>query len=348
MPEHDYIIGWDIGGAHLKAARLGADGEVLAVAQLAAPLWRGLDQLDEAIKRVAAEFFPVDARHAITMTGEMADIFPDRHSGVTSLLRRFAALVPEERIAVYAGKAGLVSHRRAEDYITQIASANWHATAACAAMNYGSGILMDIGSTTTDIIPFLNGAVCARGWTDFERLRRCELVYTGLVRTPVMAVVQQVPFRDVRQNIAAENFATMADVYRLTGELLEHHDLMETADSSGKSRRDSARRLARMVGLDLDEEAPLEEWVQLAAAIAERQLECIHEAMAEVMDGKAGGVLVGAGCGRFLARKLARRADYTYIDFVDQWRVAAAARLKCADCAAAVSVAELARISLQA
>lgn len=346
MADHTYI-GWDVGGAHLKAAELSSRGDVLAAEQVASPIWLGLENLETAIQRVARTFSVDHARHGITMTGEMADIFPNRNQGVTSLLQRFGSVIPDKRISVYAGEKGLIPFSEAAHYLPQIASANWHATAAHAAMTHGSGILMDIGSTTTDIIPFRNGEACPRGWTDFERLRSNELVYTGVVRTPVMAVVQQVPFRGVMQNIAAENFATMADVYRLSGELLEHHDLMATPDLQGKSRRDSARRLARMVGLDVDEKESLEEWIELAAYIAERQLHIIYRSLAGIRAWIPAKVLVGAGSGRFLARTLARRAEYTYIDISEQWRVAESARLQCADCATAIAVADLARLSLQ-
>ena len=42
------IIGWDIGGAHLKAVLLDANGNVLNIKQLPCPLWRGLHELDSA------------------------------------------------------------------------------------------------------------------------------------------------------------------------------------------------------------------------------------------------------------------------------------------------------------
>ena len=78
---------------------------------------------------------------------------------------------------------------------------------------------MDVGTTTTDLIPIRAGAVAARGATDAERLTESELLYTGVVRTPVMAVAQTAPFSGRMQGIAAERFATMADVWRLTGDL---------------------------------------------------------------------------------------------------------------------------------
>ena len=340
-------IGWDVGGAHLKAAQVSIEGDVLAVEQVASPIWQGVDKLEEALRRMADLFVINQAHHVITMTGEMADIFPNRMQGVASILQQFGSVFPDGRISVYAGQAGLVSFGDARNYMSQIASMNWHATATLAARKYHDGILLDIGSTTTDIIPFRNGTVCQKGWTDFERLRNDELLYTGIVRTPVMAVVQRVPFRGHEQHIAAENFATMADVYRLTGELLEHHDLMETSDLKGKSKRESAQRLARMVGLDVEETEPLEEWIELARYIAGRQLDIICISLSEIMDGMPARALIGAGSGRFLARKLAQQANVTYIDFTEQWQVAEIARLKCADCATAIAVADLARLSLR-
>ena len=74
---------------------------------------------------------------------------------------------------------------------------------------------IDAGTTTTDLVPLEGGAVAARGYSDGERLAEGELVYTGVVRTPVMAVARTAPFDGRMQRIAAERFATMADVWRL-------------------------------------------------------------------------------------------------------------------------------------
>ena len=77
------VIGWDIGGAHLKAARV-KDGRVEAVVQAATPLWLGLDSLESAFDVLCAQLGRAD-RHVITMTGELCDAFPSRHEGVAGL-----------------------------------------------------------------------------------------------------------------------------------------------------------------------------------------------------------------------------------------------------------------------
>ena len=49
------IIGWDIGGAHVKAAVINPAGEIIAVYQQPCPLWKGLDQLHSAVTRIMHE-----------------------------------------------------------------------------------------------------------------------------------------------------------------------------------------------------------------------------------------------------------------------------------------------------
>ena len=49
-------------------------------------------------------------------------------------------------------------------------------------------VLFDVGTTSADLIPIVNGQVVAQGRTDPERLLSGELVYTGALRTPAEAV----------------------------------------------------------------------------------------------------------------------------------------------------------------
>ena len=104
-----------------------------------------------------------------------------------------------------------------------VAAANWHALAAFCGRycRSGCGLLLDIGSTTTDIIPLAEGKPVARGKTDTERLIHGEMVYTGVERTPVCAIVDRVPYRERSVGVAAEWFATTRDVYLILGEFAE-------------------------------------------------------------------------------------------------------------------------------
>jgi probable H4MPT-linked C1 transfer pathway protein len=272
----------------------------------------------------------------------LSDVFADRQEGVRYLSQMVARPLPQ--VMIYAGRAGFVSPQDAENHIADIASANWHASASFAARRCSDGLLIDIGTTTADLIPFRDGLVASFGYTDAQRLQTGELVYTGVVRTPVMAIAQDTTFRGRKQRIAAERFATMSDVYRLTGELPEGADPYPAADQRGKSREESASRLARMLGMDASD-AAMSDWVALAGDFAAKQLTLLEEAATQVLTAASvspEAPIVGAGCGRFLAARLAQRLGRSYLDFAEVIDADPKAREMAARCAPSVAVALLA------
>ncbi|MGH8120381.1 MAG: hydantoinase/oxoprolinase family protein [Gammaproteobacteria bacterium] len=339
--------GWDIGGAHLKLASVSKTGRVDLALQLPMPLWQGIHILDQTLLEATRRLPQAASIHAITTTAELVDIFSDRHSGVMKVAQRICHLLGEESILFYAGRSGWADPDATGRYAHDIASANWHATAAYVAGLVNDGILLDIGSTTTDIIMFNNRQVRYHGYTDYERLSSHELVYTGVVRTPVMAITDKAPVAGIWQPVTAELFATMADVYRLTGELNEQDDMQNAPDGGGKSPVDSARRLARMFGADLGWHGSLESWLKVAEYLAGVQLDRINQSFQTVrsrLKNSSNGVLVGAGAGRFLARKLSLLHGLKYLDFADLLDTPAQMKNPATLAAAAVSVAQLARL----
>lgn len=345
---HEVAVGWDIGGAHLKAACLDAAGKLQWVRQGPCPLWRGLQQLGQALEPMLAHL-PADARvrHGITMTGELVDLFPNRREGVVQIVRAVTSGLNDLNARFFAGADGLVSADVAVRFSERVASANWLASAGWAADRLAGGLMVDIGSTTTDIVPFGPGGVRARGAEDFGRLQSEELLYTGVVRTPVCTLADRVPFEGHWVTLAAEHFSTVADVYRLMDALPADADQYPTPDRASHSRTDSARRLARMIGRDLDS-AQMEQWHALAEFIAEEQVGRILRSCRRVLSRGVvprGAPVVGAGVGRFIARDVARRLQRPYLDFGDLCvsenpRIARYA----ADCAPAVALAHLARL----
>ena len=340
--------GWDIGGAHLKVACLDNNGVLCTLDQYATPLWEGIDRLEAPVTRAVNSLPPGNCVHALTMTGELADCFPGRRDGVTQLVDYMSARLGRGNpVYVYAGNQGLIAPDRLYDCHTDVASANWHATATYVAKCLGSGVLVDLGTTTTDIIPFHEQQVCCRGYTDQERLQTGELVYTGITRTPVMAVLERLPYKGVRQSIAAEYFANMADVYRITGDLDEHFDMLPAADGGGKTRYHSIKRLARMLGAEYDKSDAMEPWLDVAHHIAGEQFEKINRAFNEVTGRPgncAGKNIVAAGAGRFIINKLARKNNYGVVDF-ENLLPSSNRKIRSADnCSTAVAVAALTRI----
>ncbi|HYH70055.1 MAG TPA: hydantoinase/oxoprolinase family protein, partial [Methyloceanibacter sp.] len=169
------LMGWDLGGANLKLARVEA-GRVVDVAQIPCPVMQDRGKFDAALE-AAMPLVPAGAVHAVTMTGELSDVFVDRTQGVAYLVAMMRHALPDQALRFYGGRAGFLATEDAAAHVSDIASANWHATAALAASRVRDGLLVDIGSTTTDLVPFREGGVTARGYSDGERLTDHELIY---------------------------------------------------------------------------------------------------------------------------------------------------------------------------
>lgn len=336
------ITGLDLGGAHLKAARVGPNGRIAAALQLPCALWQGLDRVGTALAEVQATL-AVEGAVAVTMTGELADVFPDRATGVTWLAQAVTAALPEARCRFWAASRGFVGLDEVQARAGDVASANWLATARLTAQRVAEGVLVDWGSTTTDILLVSGGAVRTEGATDRGRLGSGELVYTGLTRTALMALARTAPFAGRQAAVMNELFATTADVYRVLDRLPEGADQHGAADGGPKDWPSSARRLARMVGVDLAEGSP-PAWRALASWFAQRQLRQVEDAlMLQLSRGLVGegAPLLGAGCGRFLVRDLAARAGRPYRDFAELVDAAPGTEDIVATCAPAVAVALL-------
>jgi probable H4MPT-linked C1 transfer pathway protein len=300
------VIGWDIGGAHVKACRQ-LRGQVQDVTQWPCPLWQGTEHLERVLAQAAARWPGLArARHAVTMTGEMVDLFDHREHGV----QRIAALLAGALAApqFFAGDGGWCGADAVSHHWAQIASANWLAAAQhCArALPEAAGVLVDIGSTTTDLIAFGHGRVPTASRSDVQRLASGELVYQGVVRTPLCAVTRRIPWRGERLNVMNEFFATTADVYRLTGELDPEHDQHPSADNAPKDMAHTCARLARLIGLD-GRDADADEWLALARDWRARQCHELRSQVARVAAAHGLGpaaIVIGAGCGSFLVPEL--------------------------------------------
>ena len=192
------VIGWDLGGANLKLAHLAA-GRLVQVAQIPCPIRQEASKFDAALEQ-GLLLCPSGATHAVTMTGELSDVFADRAEGVAYLVDMMRRATGGEAV-FYGGQAGFLDCIRAVERSTEVASANWHASAALVSMIVPDGVLVDMGTTTTDLVALKSGAVAARFYSDGERLAGGELIYTGAVRTPVMAVARTAPFNGRMQRI---------------------------------------------------------------------------------------------------------------------------------------------------
>lgn len=339
------VVGWDIGGAHVKAALLGPQREIIRVIQVVCPLWKGIAYLHQAIAAVLQEFAANDVVHVMTMTGELADCFTDRRQGVTAIIAAMQSHIDRQSLWVYSNGYGFLAADAVQaEHVMAIASVNWLASAELTAKHAATALFVDIGSTTTDLILIEQHRLQVQGYSDYDRLVSGELLYTGIVRTAVMAIAQQAEFRGRQMGLMAEYFATMADVYRLTGDLNPEHDQADTADGAEKTPIASARRLSRMTGYEFDQ-ADWQVWLEFAGYLKNRQKQLILDACNRQIRRSLNPqhlILIGAGVGRFLLREIALELGLAYRDFVEFVAGSDAAVIAAAaDCAPAVAVAIL-------
>jgi probable H4MPT-linked C1 transfer pathway protein len=210
-------------------------------------------------------------------------------------------------LLVYLTNGRLVAPEVAVAAELLAAASNWHVLArfTCQYLDGEPGLLVDVGSTTTDIIPLVDGKPAARGRTDTQRLLTGELVYTGVQRTPICAIVDAIPYRGRLCPIARELFATMWDVYLLLNELTEEPESLHTADGRPATKAAAIDRLARMICADR-ETFELEDAVVAAQYVAEMQRRQIETGFDQVLARMAASprTIVLSGEGEFVVRKL--------------------------------------------
>lgn len=330
--------GYDVGGAHLKAALID-QSRVVAVRQFACPLWEGIDRLDTALA-AASDITGRAERSAVTMTAELTEIFSSRRSGVDALVGYVRERLAGD-VRFFMGLKGFGNADAALADPDAVGSANFLATAQSIAALRRKALLIDMGSTTTDIV------ICDRpqGLSDADRFQTGELVYTGFTRTPVPSVTTTAPLAGQWQTLARDAFATMADVRRVLGELPGGVDDHATADGRGQSIAESLVRLARGFGRD-GEMRQLAGWRAAASHIRELQLRSLHDGALQALSrpGAEATSVVVAGIGACEAEEVARRLRLPSTPYGDLIDAEPGCREWATRCAPAVAVALLAAV----
>lgn len=297
-------IALDIGGANIKAAHTQGMARTVPF-----ELWKRPDELPRLLSQLTAALPPAD-RIAITMTAELCDCYPTKAKGVREVLSAVSEVYSGKQIRVWCTDERFHSVEEVLERPEPAAASNWLALAALAArlLPAGSGLMIDVGSTTTDLIPLRDGKPAPRGRTDTQRLRSGELVYIGVRRTPVCALATELKFRDATTGLSAELFASTLDIYIVRGQIPPDPYNDSTADGRPATVDAARDRLARMVGADRDtfskdDAAGFAEAAH--AALMARMIAAAERACRDTI-GKPRGAVV-AGSGEFLARELAER-----------------------------------------
>ncbi|NBV45444.1 MAG: H4MPT-linked C1 transfer pathway protein [Planctomycetia bacterium] len=300
-PRPGPVLALDIGGANLKVA----DGRGFSHAE-PFPLWRQPEALGPRLVEFVRERRP--ARVVATMTGEIADCFASRREGVEAIVAAVVAAAREVAAGVEILRVDgrLVPPAAAVAEPLAVAAANWQALARLAAAHAPAwpAVLLDVGSTTTDIIPLDQGQPTPAATDDAGRLAAGELVYTGIERTPIAALLRRFVHRGVARPVVAERYADARDAWLWLGELAEDPAATDTADGRPLTRDAARARLARMLLVE-GESFTAADATALAARCGRVQVRQVVRGLRRVATalGRPPAGLVLSGHGECLARR---------------------------------------------
>jgi len=274
------VIGIDVGGANLKIV----DGDDVIIHYC--PLWKE-SPITELLQPYAGR------KAAVVMSGELADGFASKEAGIAFIVDAVRAAIPD---AQFYGTDGAFH----QTPCMSLAAANWLASADFLRDAFPDAVFVDMGSTTTDIIPLssFDRLIALR---DLDRLQCGMLVYTGLLRAPVASLIREVRLDGgtTRTLVANELFAISADVHLVMGHISNIEYAVPTPDGAGVMITESLQRLARMVCSDLGEIGE-ENARAVAAAFWEEQKSYIREEILHASGRDALPDLICAGIGSTL------------------------------------------------
>ncbi|MET1123963.1 MAG: hydantoinase/oxoprolinase family protein [Archaeoglobaceae archaeon] len=288
-------LGIDVGGANLKVAGDGL-AEIVYF-----PMWRRASELETVLKELAARYGA--DRAGVVITAELADVFESKDEGVSFIAKACRNAFGE---VYFLDVDGEIS--RDVTNLRRFAASNWVASAKFLLKEgFRNFLLVDIGSTTADFIPVTDRIEAAR--TDYERMRRGELIYFGILRTPVFYVLPEFEVR-----LASEFFAITADVFVVTGDIEPEDYNCDTPDGAGKDYYSCLRRLARLFCADL-EEIGEEKLRRFAEAVRNRMVADVSEAVKQKISEYGLEQVLGCGIGEFVIREACELAgvDYTLL-----------------------------------
>jgi|Deesub1362A_J573_1020465.scaffolds.fasta_scaffold00088_87 hypothetical protein len=287
------FLGIDIGGANLKYSDENGSGEIIYF-----PMWKNLNQLKGKLEEIKEKTKP-EAVGAV-ITAELSDAFKNKSEGINFI----SSAVKDTFERTYFLSIDGVLSNSIDDPLKYSAS-NWVASVLFLKEKYDSFLFVDVGSTTSDFIPIKGEILAAK--TDFERMKKRELIYIGALRTPVCCLLPEYD----GLYLSAELFAIVADAFILTGDISQNEYAVETPDGRGKSREECLNRLARMFCADIDEigESFI---IEFAEEIKRKILKTISETIERHLNDYNLETVIGCGVGEFLIEEAMKGIQTEY------------------------------------
>ncbi len=239
------FLGIDIGGAHLKIIGLDKDGIVIFAEYSSCRVWEGTKFLGKLFKDLNNLFPRKTLKCAITITAEMCDNFKDRKEGFKKIIKLCQIL--EFKKYFYVNNSQIFKKK---PKYSEFISMNWHSIGRFLENKVDNAILLDFGSTTTDLVCIKDNRIANEYFDDFLRINNYELKYTGFTRTPLYGITHEIKSTNNVQKIIPENFSESSDIYRVLNKLDKKNDVDKTSDNRGKTKKESLIRISRNFGFD--------------------------------------------------------------------------------------------------
>jgi probable H4MPT-linked C1 transfer pathway protein len=278
------VLGLDIGGANTKCAYVQTQRGIIRDVKVVVkyfPVWKNpqnlVQVLQELREAVGGRFDVV----GVTMTAELSDVYRTKREGVEHILGCVRKVFSNVPIYVLNTNVCLVTLEESLMEPLGVAAANWGATGWLVAQYFENCIIVDVGSTSTSIIPVINGKIAAQGRSDLDKLICGELVYTGSLRTNLATIAQTIPVKNTVATVSSELFALSGDIHLILGNIKSEQYISETADGKGTTHKEALTRLARLICADT-EMLTEKELTQIAQHLYEKQIQQITNGLNQV------------------------------------------------------------------
>ena len=283
------ILGLDIGGANTKYAFIDSEKEdngILTVGADYFPFWKDNEnypQYLQQLKETIEEKYGVIETVVFVTTAELADCFHTKKEGITTICNYISSVFSNLASGpfIYSSKSEFITMEKAPEQWLEVSATNWIVSANYLGLKYPNIIMIDIGTTTTDIIPINEGKVVAEGFSDLNRLISNELIYTGLLRSNIATILNEVKLPGRKIPVSSELFATTGDAYLVQNLIAIEEYTSETADGKSVSKENSLAGIARVICADTNQLSE-DEIKLIAKQVISKQIEILTQALQQV------------------------------------------------------------------
>ncbi len=246
------ILGIDIGGANTKITKLNTNNSY-TIDHIYFPMWMKNNELINLLSKYNNNNNKI-SKIALVTTAELADAYKTKKEGIENILNSVEEAFPNKEIYIFDVNGNFLTVEEGKKKYMDISASNWTATTEFIKkeFNLNDFLLIDMGSTTTDIIPVINGNIVANK-TDLDRLINKELLYVGTLRTPVSFLTNEIIFKGIKTNMSSEYFAITGDINIIMNKISENEYSCDTPDGKPANKEHCKIRLSKVICSDLEQ-----------------------------------------------------------------------------------------------